>query len=159
MRGQGRGKGGKGEREGGVEGREGRKGGKGGREGGRGGREGGEEGREGYSILQGGQIFHGVLVMRHEGGGAEFCEALPCLRHTALEASCCLTCPWEDRRPTGGQHPRTAHTEGMSPSPESGEGTQVRTTHVYPAQGNEILSVKSIKDLLFVLGVTRVGRA
>ena len=36
-------------------------------------------------------------------------------------------------------------------------GTQPRTTHVYPAQGDEVLPVKSFKDLLFVLGVTGVG--
>ena len=37
-------------------------------------------------------------------------------------------------------------------------GTQPRTTHVYPAQGDEVLPIKSFKDLLFVLGVTGVGR-
>ena len=79
MRGQGRGEGGEGGRKGREEGRGGRKEGEGGR------REGGRKGREGYSILQGGQIFQGVLVMRCEGGGVEFCEALPCLCHTALE--------------------------------------------------------------------------
>ena len=86
MRGQGRGEGGEGGRKGREEGKGGgRKEGEGGRKGRVLEGEGGRKGREGYSSLQGGQIFQGVLVMRCEGGEVEFCEALPCLCHTALE--------------------------------------------------------------------------